>query len=240
MNARQLTVLAAVAGIIGLGSAAASATVGVSWAEVMVDGQLLSLDHFSATQSPSNSSLWRVMGDGSVRTCDGSVTPSPVCASGNLAVVGGFSFAADIDQDPFITWAFSYTAAKQVTFSIQVLSPYLAGPYSLLLSEIDAMTGDPLSDFAYTGLLDGVTHGPYSCATAPCATSDAVGSPVSGLFGEFATFKTAAPPATGGLVSGSITGRETLLNNVPEPGTLALLGLGLGCVGWSRRKATPR
>jgi len=158
-------------------------------------------------------------------------------------------FSFTYDPDPFIIWAFGAVnlTASPATFTLTFSTPFSAGPYDLLKSQLAASIADPSGSVSATGVshdtaIDGVTllattmpdcvGGVASLACAGASGSVAVATAATGLLATEAKFTIGLRDT---LTS---TGKaELLASPVPEPATTALwlAGLLLACVAVRRK-----
>jgi PEP-CTERM motif len=216
---------------------------------VLFEGSQVFSGEFGRTEIAG---AFRLAGDGSVRSCDGSVMPAgQACGAGTEldTLLGNFSFDGTYDQDPFINWGLSVTNAtsSNQNWTFQFSAPFLGGP---LTSTLSSATGAGLvGNLLIESYVDDFPPNPaddsLTCSVLPCPTFSSVQtlSPVSGVTGPFGQRATFTIQGSTGQVPNNLQVQASLLLDnsiatVPEPSTLALFAVGLVGAGWTRRART--
>lgn len=203
------------------------------------DGSVRTFDYAKAFGDGSV----RKSGDGSVRSCDGSVMPAGGACDAPIAL-GGFAFDGTFDADPFIDFSLAAVnlTGKPLSFVFSFASPFSGGGYNTFATDLTG-SGDAES-IQMDGSIDGsvVPGVAITCTTpAACADPTVTLSPPTNATGGFAARLafTLLPVVDG---SASFQGKAVLSQidapppAVPEPATLSLLLAGLLVGGRLRRR----
>lgn len=192
------------------------------------DGSVRPFDYASAGDGSV-----RKLGDGSVRSCDGSVMPALGECDKPVIDIGSFTFDGSFDPDPFATFNVSVVnfSDQPVFFSFTLNGPFIGGGYNTLTSELlgtgsaDSILLDALVD------LNAVPGASVSCASPAACTDAAVTlSPPtqpSGLLGAHLVFMVPAEDDNVVKFTSTVTLSQVAPPAVPEPATLSLLAIGL-------------
>jgi hypothetical protein len=193
------------------------------------DGSVRPFDYLKALGDGSV----RKSGDGSVRSCDGSVMPAAGACESPLVDLGSFAFGGSVDVDPAVSFVMSVTnlSANPLSFALQITSPFLGGPYDSLAT---ALTGSGEADSIVMDTL--IDASVVAAASITCATPAACSDPLvtlspptnaSGVLSLLFSFTVQPGRNASAAFSGSAVLAAAPPPGVPEPTSLALFGLGL-------------
>ncbi len=164
------------------------------------------------------------------------------------------------NPDPFVNYAVGVSnfTAVPITFSFTFTTPVVGGPYNTLTNGFNGTATDRLGDgvtasgIVQKALLDAVNVpavqlGTYTCTGGPGAGMTIYPCPAGPGFGPVTAGVPSASYASLGVNlnftisandNAGFTGRADLVNQVPEPVTTSLVGLGVLALSLARRSRT--
>lgn len=177
-------------------------------------------------------------------------------ASGTGTNGSTFTVSLNGDPDPEIIWTASMTAGTtDTTYLFTFIQPFIGGPYGTLHSDVSGSTtasnsGGAGVQVTNIGLQVGTDPGTIydhlvngSCSTGGgsqlCpAFADLNINPLNPPTDPIGNMKVVFGATVSAFDATTFNGKLTLDGQVPEPGTVILLGSGLIALAWLRRKQT--